>query len=181
MRAHIDLAAWLRRVVLAAPMVPVMLMLYNRGQYIAMYVLGLVGTPAIEAAARLIESPRRKRAEAWPVTQAHVESWTVSRVGDGQYSYHRGEVAYSSAVCGEFWSGFYTRDFDTEGEAWAFVDALKGKTVLVNYRPDRHDVSALTDSALRAAIPDPAVLRERRLLRIPALDWLWGRLASKRG
>jgi len=72
-----------------------------------------------------------------------------------------------AAVEGEFWSGFFARDFDTESEAWAFVDALKGKTLLVNYRPDNHEVSVLTDSSLRAAIPDPSVLRERRWLRFP--------------
>jgi hypothetical protein len=175
------LAAWLRRVVLGAPLAFVAVTLYRRGHYMAFYAIGLVGTPAIEVVVRLLESPTRKRGETWPIAQAHVESWDVKPIGGGEYGYYRGEVAYSYAVNSEFWPGFCARDFDTESEAWAFVDALKGKTVLVNYRPDKHDVSALTDSALRAAIPDPSVLRERRLLRIPALDWLWGWLSSKRG
>jgi hypothetical protein len=133
----------------------------------------LLSAPAIEALARLFESPKRKRVETWPITQAHVESASVSRIGDGEYSYHRGELAYSYSVDNEYWSGFCARDFDKEEEAWAFVDALKGKTLYANYSPDQHNVSALTDAAILAAIPDPSVLRERRLLRIPALDWFW--------
>jgi hypothetical protein len=173
-RGHVDVAAWLRRVVLGLPLALGAAMLFKRGHHTAFFVLALLGGPAIEVVARLFESHRRKLAENWPMTQARVESGSVSRIGNGHYACHRAELAYSYSVNNEFWPGFHARDFDRESEAWNFVNALKGKTVLVNYSPGKNEVSALTDSALRAAIPDPSVLRGRRWLGILLAGWFPG-------
>jgi hypothetical protein len=122
---------------------------------------------AVQTWARPFRRWRQKRAAHWPMTQARVESWNVAPVGGGEDGYYRGEIAYSYSVSDEFWPGFCAREFDTETGAWAFVDALKGKTVLVNYDPGNHALSVPTDTALRAAIPDPSMLRERRWWRFP--------------
>ena len=174
MRSHVDVAAWLRRVVLGLPLAIGAAMLFKRGHRTVFFVLALLGGPAIEVVARLFESYRRKLAENWPIAQARVESGSVSRIGNGHFACHRAELAYSYSVNNEFWPGFHARDFDRESEAWDFVNALKGKTVLVNYSPGKHGVSALTDPALRAAIPDPSVLRGRRWLGIWLAGWFPG-------
>jgi hypothetical protein len=126
----------------------------HRTTAIVVLVVSLVVGVGAEAGARFSRRWWLKRAQAWPITQAHVESGKVLQL--------EGEIAYSYFVNGEYHSGFHKRQFKSEEEAFAFVDALKGKTVLVNYDPGNHGVSVLMDSALRSAVPDPSVLRERR-------------------
>jgi hypothetical protein len=135
---HVDWVGWSVRVVLGLLWFESLLKLLNHGQRIAtasLLVFGLM-VAAVETWARPFQWWRQRRVEPWPITQAHVESWNVSPVGGGEEGYYRGEVPYSYSV--------------------------EGKTVLVNYDPGNHEVSVLTDSALRAAIPDASVLRERR-------------------
>jgi hypothetical protein len=133
------------------------------------FVLG--GGAVGEMLMRLVDSRRDASAQAWPMTQATVESGRVVPAGNG---YILGEIAYSYSVSNEYYSGFYERGFNSEQAAWSFVEALKGKTILVNYSSQEHGTSRLTDSALRAAIPDPSVLLESRWRRLPLLGPLFG-------
>jgi hypothetical protein len=111
------------------------------------------------------------------MTQATVESGRVVPAGQG---YVLGEISYSYSVSNEYYSGFYERGFYSEQGATSFVEALKGKTILVNYSSQEHGASRLTDSALRAAIPDPSVLRESRWKWLPLLGPLLDFRASAR-
>ena len=126
----------------------------HRTTAIVILVGGLVVGVAAETGVRLSRRRSLRRAQAWPITQAHIESAKILQID--------GEIAYSYSVNGEYYSGSHKRQFGNEEEAFAFIDAFKGKTVLVNYDPGNHAVSVLTGSALRAAIPDASVLRERR-------------------
>jgi hypothetical protein len=135
----------------------------------AAFVFVLVGGAIGEVLMRLVDSRRDASAQTWPMTQATVESGRVAPAGHG---YFLGEIAYSYSVDNEYYSGFYGRGFYTEKGAWSFVEALKGKTILVNYRSQEHGASRLTDSALRAAVPDPSVLRESLWQRLPLLGAL---------
>jgi hypothetical protein len=157
------------RAVLAVLWLNGLFRLFNHGHGTAastILVAGVIAAAVVEAWVRPFRRWSLRRAQSWPVAQAHVESASVSQAKAGEYSTcYKGEIAYSYTVDGEYYSGYHARTFDKEEEAWAFVEALKGKTILVNYSPGNHEVSVLTDSALRAAIPDPSVLRERRWYR----------------
>ena len=160
---------WVLRVVLAVLWLNSLFRLFNNGHGTAattILVTGLIVAAAIETWVRPFRRWSLRRAQTWLIAQAHVESASVSQSKAGEYnSGYKGEIAYSYCVNGEYYSGFHAKSFDEEEEAWAFVEALKGKSVLVHYHPGNHQVAVLTDSAVRAAIPDPSVLRERRWYR----------------
>jgi hypothetical protein len=143
--------------------------LFNNGHGTAATTILVTGVLVAFAVENWLHPFRRwslRRAQNWPMAQAHVESGSVPQYDeDGRHSYCRGEIAYSYSVNGEYYSGFHSRSFDKEEEAWAFVGALKGRTILVHYNPGSHEDSVLTESALRAAVPDPAVLRPRHWYR----------------
>lgn len=160
---------WVLRAVLAVLWLNGLFRLFNHSHGTApttILVAGVIAAAVLEVWLRPFRRWSLRRAQSWPVAQAHVESASVSQAKAGEYSTcYKGEIAYSYTVDGEYYSGYHARTFDREEEAWAFVEALKGKTILVNYSPGNHEVSVLTDSALRAAVPDPSVLRERRWYR----------------
>ena len=116
---------------------------------------------AVNTLASFWRSRKKRIVESWPLTRATVESGSVSQAGGEGGESYSAEIAYSYRVNNHYYSGYYATSFKTEGWAWAFVDALKGKTVQVNYDPDSHEASELADSAIRAAIPDPSVLYQR--------------------
>jgi hypothetical protein len=106
---------------------------------------------------------RKKRiVESWPLTGATVESGNVSQAGGEGGDSYSAEIAYSYRVNNHYYSGYYATSFKTEGCAWGFVDAMKGRTIQVHFNALAHEASVPADSALRAAIPDPSVLHERR-------------------
>jgi hypothetical protein len=159
---------WVSRVVLGVLWLNGLFGLFNNGHNTAatsILVTGLMVAIVVEKWVRPFRRWSQRRAQSWPMTQAHVESVSVPRAEEEHRSYCSREIAYSYSVNGQYYSGFHLRSFDREEEAWAFADALKGKTVLVHYSPGNHEVSVLTDSALRAAISDPSVLREQRWYR----------------
>lgn len=137
------------------------------------FVLG--GGAVGEMLIRFVDSRRDRTAQTWPMVQATVESGRVVPAGDGCIL---GEIAYSYSVSDEYYSGFYERGFYSEQAAESFVDALKGKKILVNYSSQEHGTSRLTDSALRAAVPDPSVLLESRWQSLPLLGALLGLRSS---
>jgi hypothetical protein len=115
----------------------------------------------VNTLASFYRSRKRSVVEAWPSTRATVESGSVSPAGGEGAEAYSAEIAYSYRVSNHYYSGYYAISFKTEHWAWGFVDAMKGKTVQVQYDPSAHEASVLADSAIRAAIPDPSLLYER--------------------
>jgi Protein of unknown function (DUF3592) len=168
---------WGRRGPLAILLWIVGVILVHTRHRTAALVFVLGGGAVGEMLMRLVDSRRDASAQTWPMTQATVESGHVVPAGHGRLLC---EIAYSYSVSNEYYSGFYERGFYSEQEATSFVEALKGKTILVNYNSQDHGASRLTDSALRAAIPDPSVLRESRWKWLPLLGPLLDFRASAR-
>ena len=79
------------------------------------------------------------RAAGWPVAQGRVETVAVKTLS-GQAL---GELAYSYLAEGERYSGYLTRPFADEQDAWEFVDQLKGQSLLVRYKPGAPSISAI--------------------------------------
>ena len=101
---------------------------------------------------------RNAIAKTWPMTQATVESGAVTT---DEAPFSHAEIAYSYSVANNYYSGFHERVFVTKEAAWRFIDAFKGKAVVVNYNPQEPGISTLTDAALRGAVSDPSILRWR--------------------
>jgi hypothetical protein len=123
---------------------------------IAGSILLIVGVTVIWTVARVIESRRKKAASLWPVAQATVESGsvTVNGGGEGQRRFYIVELSYSYRVANEYWAGILERAFDEENQACDFVDAMKGKTLLIHYDPENAGTSHVPESSLCAILPD---------------------------
>jgi Protein of unknown function (DUF3592) len=111
---------------------------------------------------------QRNRANSWPTASGQIESSSVdksnrffpSKSWRGSPLPYVAELGYSYSVAGNACAGFYRRDFGTEEEAWEFVRDLKGKSVSVQYNPNRPSTSTLSEPSiatlLRARAPTPA-------------------------
>jgi hypothetical protein len=86
-------------------------------------------------------------ASNWPISKGRIESGTVTqkRARDLWYlvPFYLGEITYSYAVGGQYYSGYLARTFFRANSARRFADELKGKEVLVRYKPDSPEISAL--------------------------------------
>jgi hypothetical protein len=88
----------------------------------------------------------RRRAAQWPVTQGRIERVNVSTVRSfrsGPSEISTAEISYSYSVAGQFYSGYWTKHFSDEQQAWDFADPLKGRAVFVQYDPGHPEKSAL--------------------------------------
>lgn len=82
-------------------------------------------------------------AGSWPTTQGTVESGTISTYRTKYGKYYVAELAYSYAVSGEYYSGYYKKTFLREASAQRFVDGLKGQMVFVRHKADSAGRSVL--------------------------------------
>jgi uncharacterized protein DUF3592 len=90
----------------------------------------------------------RRRTTQWPVTQGRIETVKVSTIRSyrgGPSERSTAEISYSYSVAGQFHSGYWTKHFSDEQEAWDFVDPLKEQKVAVHYHPRHPEKSALAD------------------------------------
>jgi hypothetical protein len=81
----------------------------------------------------------------WPLSQGRIESCTVTQQRDRELWFlvpsYVCEIGYSHAVGGAYYSGHLQRTFLREEAAKKLVGELKGKGVLVRYKPDSPRVS----------------------------------------
>jgi Protein of unknown function (DUF3592) len=95
---------------------------------------------------------RRVRSASWPRIPGIIEGGEVSTIRSRSQLWERGieaataSLAYSYAVNGTYYAGYFIRTFNDEQEAWSFVDGLKGKAVSVSYNPRKPGVSVLQDT-----------------------------------
>jgi hypothetical protein len=94
---------------------------------------------------------QRQRAQSWPTVQGRIESVEVKQ----KKLFRRGrapgfiaELAYSYALEGHYYGGYYQREIGSEQEAWEFVRDLQGKPVVVSHNPRKLAKSMLSEDAL---------------------------------
>ena len=100
---------------------------------------------AIKPAWRWVQ---RGRGESWPLADGRIDSAQVSKpifslsVKSGHYL---AELFYFYSFAGVGYSGRYTRDIPTEGEAEEFIRDLQGKPMVVHYNPENPSRSVLLE------------------------------------
>lgn len=100
---------------------------------------------------------QRRHAEGWPTTQGHVDSTTMTRANEfGIRSTSSGasiaSFKYSYDVGGTQHSGTFRKQFGTDEESEDFLRDLVGKTVTVQYNPERPSGSFLLDTSIEALL-----------------------------
>jgi hypothetical protein len=91
---------------------------------------------------------QRGRGESWPLADGRIDSAQISKpnfslsVKSGHYL---AQLLYSYSFAGVSYSGRYTRDIPTEGEAEEFVRDLQGKATTVHYNPEKPSRSVLLE------------------------------------
>ena len=86
--------------------------------------------------------------ETWPLAEAKVESTDVKPVQTRSSQHFLVELAYSYAVQGEFYSGYWQRSFEQEEEAWKLVYELRRVPIQVRYRPQEPGTSSFDDKGI---------------------------------
>ena len=77
------------------------------------------------------------------ISQGRVEFGTVIEYRTRYFSYYSGQLAYSYAVNGEYYSGFHDKYFFRERSAQRYVDELKGKPAFVRHKANNPEVSTV--------------------------------------
>jgi hypothetical protein len=84
--------------------------------------------------------------QSWPMGEATIEDANVREVRTRHNHYFVAELGYSYVVNGQFLSGYFTRDFAREGDAWDYANQMRGTKAAVRYHPRRADRSKLAMS-----------------------------------
>jgi uncharacterized protein DUF3592 len=84
-------------------------------------------------------------ADSWPATQGTIESLDVKEVRTRSAHYFALDAAYSYSVNGEYYSGRFTKNFETESEASDYAESLRGRPVSLRYRAEDAGTSCLQD------------------------------------
>ena len=85
---------------------------------------------------------RSLRSGSWPISQGRIETVSVKTFREQALA----ELGYSYVVEGDRYSGYYSRQFADEQHAWDYVNALQGQLVVVRYKENDLNVSALRDT-----------------------------------
>ncbi len=100
-------------------------------------------TVAVSFRALLWRRLKTLGARSWPLSQGKIEFGTVIQQRTRYGSYYLAQMAYSYAVDGEYYSGYYERIFLRESSAQKFADELKGKPAFVRHKASSAEVSTL--------------------------------------
>jgi hypothetical protein len=103
---------------------------------------------------------QRQRASSWPIASGLIESISVSESKrsffaswpNGDSPTYFAEINYSYSVAGSTLTGRYQREFSMEGEAWEFLRELKGKSVSVQYNPEKPVASTLSEQSVETLL-----------------------------
>jgi hypothetical protein len=106
-------------------------------------IVGFAATIAVSFRAVLWRKLKTQGARSWPVSQGKIEFGTVIQQRTRYCTYDLAQMAYSYAVNGEYYSGYYEKMFFREGSAQKFADDLKGKPAFVRHKATSAEVSTL--------------------------------------
>lgn len=88
---------------------------------------------------------RFRGGDSWPTTSGTIEVANVREVRTRSSHYFIVEMAYSYRINGEYYSGRFTKNFDSEAEAWDYAEAVKGHVAPVRYNPAKIGCSRVID------------------------------------
>jgi hypothetical protein len=94
-------------------------------------------------------------ARSWPTTQGKIEFGTVIEHRTRYFSYYVAQMAYSYAVNGEYFSGYYEKMFFRESSADKFAADLKGRPAFIRHKASSPDVSTLLKEDQQSLWPSP--------------------------
>lgn len=94
-------------------------------------------------------------ARSWPTTQGKIEFGTVIEHRTRYFSYYIAQMAYSYAVNGEYFSGYYEKMFLRESSADKFAADLKGRPAFIRHKGSSPDVSTLLKEDQQSVWPLP--------------------------
>jgi hypothetical protein len=77
-----------------------------------------------------------------------IKPFLISTSPRGRRLLYTAELAYSYALEGHYYSGYYRREFATEEESREFVRDLHGKAAIVSYNPRNPAKSLLSEGAV---------------------------------
>jgi len=114
------------------------------GDATALVTLAVVGTAF--SIIQLLSWRKFRSWQSWPAVEATVEDANVREVRTRHNHYFVAELGYSYVVNGQFFSGYFTRDFAREPDAWSYANQRRGTKAAVHYHPRRADRSKLAIS-----------------------------------
>jgi hypothetical protein len=88
---------------------------------------------------------RETGTDSWPRANGSITSGNVKVIRGWVIDYALGRLDYSYRVAGDYYAGSIIRQYPDEQAAWDFVDARRASHVVVRYRDDNAQASALRD------------------------------------
>ena len=85
----------------------------------------------------------RRTAKSWPIAMGTVEQTRARNLDRDEGRGWVGELAYSYTVTGEYFSGVHHFTARNEDQAYQLVAAWKGQKVMIRYRAEKPEISAL--------------------------------------
>ena len=104
----------------------------------------LVNLLALAAGAAIagFRKSRLRAGQSWPTAEGTIESAKVEYQGGGNHQNVYATVAYSYAVEGEYYSGFYSRPAGHDGVAHQMLEPFHpGDKLLIHYHPGNAEKS----------------------------------------
>lgn len=129
-------------------------------EFIYSLVVAVWWAPAL-AVRRLGRVLREIGSENWQRANGSITAGDVTVIHGWIVDYALGRLDYSYTVAGDFYAGSFTRQYPDEQSAWDFVDANRGKHVIVRYKTNNAQASTLRDADQDLSwngISDPSVL-----------------------
>jgi len=84
--------------------------------------------------------------DSWPRASGSITAGNVKVIHGWVVDYALGQLDYSYRVAGEYYAGSITRQYPDEQSAWNYVDSRRNKSVVVRYKDDHAQSSAVRDS-----------------------------------
>ena len=101
----------------------------------------------------VVTSMRDRRAQNWPAAKGSIVSCDVNTYHGRFSDYAVGVLGYAYEVNGEYYSGYFSRQYNDEQTAWTFVDSRKYLPVVVRYKKSDPQTSVLREEDQGVATP----------------------------
>jgi hypothetical protein len=105
---------------------------------------------------------RSSWASSWPIAEGRVETVGVNAFAQQAVA----EIGYSYFVEGIRYSGYFSKQFAHEQDAWNYVSPLKGENVVVRYKSSSPNVSAIRLGEQRVLFKNQSGGFSRRLVDV---------------
>jgi len=96
-------------------------------------------------ALHLFRRARFHGSASWPTTQGTVETSDVKEVRTRNTHYFFAVMDYSYEINGEYYSGRFTKNFETESDASEYAEAKRTNGIIVRFNPAKADHSCAVD------------------------------------